>query len=156
MGCCLTKKSRDNKPGRITTSGKEPLLNDDRLSVVRGVSLTGDPSRNSDIFHTTSSQASYDTASIDGLGAYDPPQGGDGQGDVSSRKVVGKSLIEVPGLNELDKRTWAYKRGHMVRNWRKRYIVINDGEVLYYEKCDERTKSGINPKGKVSDLKSQK
>lgn len=150
MGCCLTKKSRDNKPGRSAAVGKEPLLQDDRLNSVRGVSLTREPSRNSDVFHTTSSQASYDTASIDGLGTYDPPNHGDGQ-DVTSRRVVGKSLIEVPELSELDKRTWAYKRGHMVRNWRKRYIVINDGEVLYYEKCDERTKSGINPKGKVSE-----
>lgn len=152
MGCCLTKKSRDNRPGRNAV-GRESLLNDDRLSQTRGVSLTRDASRDNYTFNQTASTSSYDTASIDGLGTYEPPSqrgGPDGSADdLSSRKVVGKSLMEIPDISQLDKRIWAYKRGHMVRNWRKRYIVIYDGEVLYFEKCDERTKAGINQKGKV-------
>ena len=129
MGCCLTKKSRDNRPG----SGKESLLSDDRLNSQRGLSLTGDSAFDNRAFNHTASTSSYDTASID-LGAHESPRGGyDGNGagsDMAARKVVGKSLLEIPDVTDLEKRTWAHKRGHMVSN---RYILrslnLNRGHI---------------------------
>lgn len=69
---------------------------------------------------------------------------------VKTRKVVGTSLLILPSIKSLKKAGWLQKRGHMVRNWKKRFIVLIDGEILYYDKANKAETNGAGkPKGKL-------
>eukprot|EP00602_Paraphysomonas_sp_CaronLab_P001801 CAMPEP_0185037950 /NCGR_PEP_ID=MMETSP1103-20130426/33014_1 /TAXON_ID=36769 /ORGANISM="Paraphysomonas bandaiensis, Strain Caron Lab Isolate" /LENGTH=294 /DNA_ID=CAMNT_0027576175 /DNA_START=164 /DNA_END=1045 /DNA_ORIENTATION=+ len=109
------------------------------------MSLQRDNYYEASAFKQSASYTSNEGAGHDSIGLYEPPQS---EGP-TTRKVVGKSLVDPPSLNDLTKADWLMKRGHMVRNWRKRYFVLDDGEIKYFEKRDDKTGKGINVKGQV-------
>lgn len=41
------------------------------------------------------------------------------------------------------------KQGHMLKNWKKRFFILNDGRLIYYDSCDY-DKNGIGEKGIIS------
>jgi hypothetical protein len=101
MGCCLTKKSRENRIRRDAS----PLLKDNKPHDQRGLSLNGE---RSELVHTPSI-TSQDPSAID----YEPPQ--TQFNDVKTNKVViGKSLLESPSVDDLNKCEMIEKRGHLV------------------------------------------
>jgi hypothetical protein len=58
-----------------------------------------------------------------------------------------KSLINIPPL----KRGFMKKQGHLIRNWKSRFFILNYGILSYYEKDGVTSASGVQeaPKGKV-------
>lgn len=106
MGCCLTKKSRDNRlvvrpPARNPIA--QPLIVEDG----RSVSLQKQEAD----FPRNMSEASYEAAS------YEPPASVssiDISEETVSRQVIGSSLLLPPALESLNKADWILKRGHMV------------------------------------------
>jgi len=59
-----------------------------------------------------------------------------------TRKVVGKSLLILPSIKSLKKAGWLTKRGHLRRNWKKRFVVLYDGEIVYYDKANKGETNG--------------
>jgi hypothetical protein len=111
MGCCLTKKSRENRIKR----DKSPLLNDNKSQLEqRGVSLSYEknglehlPSTAGSLQHTQSI-TSQDPSREDG---YEPPNH---QQFMMNKAVIGKSLLEPPSVDALNKAEMIEKRGHLV------------------------------------------
>jgi hypothetical protein len=72
----------------------------------RGLSLNGEKS---ELVHTASITPSQDPSAVD----YEPPQSN--INDLKSTKVVtGKSLLEPPSIDDLNKAEMIEKRGHLV------------------------------------------
>lgn len=59
-----------------------------------------------------------------------------------------KTLIQIPDM----KTGWLLKQGHLVRNWRRRFFVLNYGVLSYYEQDNVASKKGTAeaPKGKIN------
>jgi hypothetical protein len=47
----------------------------------------------------------------------------------SSHMEAVKQLVSIPAM----KTGWLLKQGHVIRNWKKRFFVLNYGELSYYE-----------------------
>lgn len=67
-----------------------------------------------------------------------------------SSVIDGDSLIAIPGSESVYLQGWVLKRGHLVRNWKKRYVVIDHKEVRYYEKKSASYPFGEGLKGQVN------
>lgn len=64
-----------------------------------------------------------------------------------------KSLVHPPPQDQLLLcRSWVYKRGHVIRNWRKRYCVVDKTELKYYSGASDAPPYGKNLKGKIGML----
>lgn len=48
--------------------------------------------------------------------------------------VNGNSLIKTPSAQALGLRGWLSKRGHVVRNWKRRYFILTSIGLKYYKK----------------------
>jgi len=176
MGCCLTKKSR-NRNNNNSKGLNESLLNGERpsnelppkLNPARGgrsdgyvpVQLPSDDDQYSreapptgDINLTNkSSKQSKKTAptnraepkKVEVIAAAATKTTVEDE-----RRVIGESLLVLPTVKSLKISGVLEKRGHMVRNWKSRFIVINDGEILYFDKSNETKTAGVGkPKGKL-------
>lgn len=105
MGCCLTKKSRENKSKKSTT---EPLMGIQSVSSERGLSLTKDVGYG----NKPSIDSAYSPPSISS------PTSLNDEGVQQFRKeIVGKSLLQIPSINSLTRTGWMYKRGHLVSHF---------------------------------------
>lgn len=102
MGCCLTKKSRENRIKR----DKSPLLNDNSGNEHRGLSLHLEKS---EILPHTQSITSQDPSNHD----YEPPNQLTND-NKSNKVVVGTSLLASPSVDALYKAEMIEKRGHLV------------------------------------------
>lgn len=70
--------------------------------------------------------------------------------DKMADSVIGKSLLSPMLDSEVYRRGWAEKRGHMVKNWKKRWFVVDKTEIRYYVKEKEAEPFGDGLKGQVS------
>lgn len=59
-----------------------------------------------------------------------------------------KTLVQIPDM----KTGWLQKQGHMVKNWKRRFFVLNYGVLAYYEQDSVANHRGVAeaPKGKVN------
>lgn len=59
-----------------------------------------------------------------------------------------KTLIQIPDM----KTGWLLKQGHLVRNWRRRFFVLNYGVLAYYDQDNVASRKGTveAPKGKIN------
>lgn len=62
------------------------------------------------------------------------------------------SLITCPPTELLLCRFWIYKRGHLVRTWKKRYCVLDKSDLKYFSKESKEPPYGKGFKGKVALL----
>lgn len=157
MGCCLTKKSRNkNNRGLNETllsaeGGRSEEKLQDRVKGHRnGYTPVQVPPNGNDIdsFEGVSMNAQTrtggSTVKIDGLDNVAKTN------MEKTRKVVGTSLMTLPSIKSLKKCGWLDKRGHLVRNWKKRFIVLHDGEIIYYDKANKNETNGAGkPKGRL-------
>jgi hypothetical protein len=44
---------------------------------------------------------------------------------------------------------WLSKEGHFIKNWKKRYFVLNQGYLRYYERAIDEPPYGVSLKGEV-------
>ena len=60
------------------------------------------------------------------------------RGSVTTRRAARFSLSTVPG--EVRKTGWLMKQGHLIKNWKRRWFVLEDGYLAYYtdETCGAR------------------
>lgn len=103
MGCCLAKKSRENKIKRDT-----PLLNDHKNNEQRGLSMNNE---RQDLIQINQVDNNNYNNNGNNNENYEPPQN-----QLNDIKIVkGKSLIEPPSVDDLHKSDMIEKRGHMVK-----------------------------------------
>lgn len=59
-----------------------------------------------------------------------------------------KQLIQIPDM----KTGWLLKQGHLVKNWKRRFFVLNYGVLTYYEQDNIASRKGVVdvPKGKIN------
>lgn len=59
-----------------------------------------------------------------------------------------KALIQIPDM----KTGWLLKQGHLVKNWKRRFFVLNYGVLSYYEQDNIASRKGTvdAPKGKIN------
>jgi hypothetical protein len=62
------------------------------------------------------------------------------------------SLLICPPADELLRRCWIKKRGHLVRTWKKRYCVLDKNDLNYYAQSCEDPPFGKKFKGKLALL----
>ena len=86
-------------------------------------------------------RANYDSITTTVLGDY---HADDKKGIIS--------LITCPPTEALLCRFWIYKRGHLVRTWKKRYCVLDKSDLKYYAKDSKEPPYGKGFKGKVALL----
>jgi hypothetical protein len=102
MGCCLTKKSRENRIKR----DKSPLLNDN---------LSLHDYDKSGLEHLPATSTLQHTQSITSQDprddGYEPPNS---QQITTNKVVIGRSLLEPPTVDDLYKAEMIEKRGHLV------------------------------------------
>jgi hypothetical protein len=67
-----------------------------------------------------------------------------------SNSLTGESLLSPMTEDEVYRRLWAQKRGHMVKNWKKRWFVLDRSEVRYYTREKAQAPFGEDLKGQVS------
>jgi hypothetical protein len=60
------------------------------------------------------------------------------------------SLLICPPSDELLRRSWIRKRGHLVRTWKKRYCVMEKSDLKYYVQPREDPPYGKKYKGRVA------
>jgi hypothetical protein len=140
MGCCESKRKNDTQDTLIEKNKKVPTTSRD--SNDRGLSLHQSFSPFVGLLRLGS--VNHEDSDDEGGIHYEPPQ------IVIKRKVFeGKSISKPPHLNDLRRACWIDKRGHLVKNWKKRYIELAHEEISYFDKCDSQGK-GVNMKGQVS------
>lgn len=61
-----------------------------------------------------------------------------------------QSMIVTPPADELQAHCWIQKRGHVIRNWRKRYCVLGINKIQYYTQSLPEPPYGKNLKGSVA------
>ena len=66
--------------------------------------------------------------------------------------IEGESLLAAPAERDIYLRGWASKRGHMVKNWKRRFFVLDreTAQVMYYVKDSKEPPYGVDLKGAVS------
>lgn len=69
--------------------------------------------------------------------------------DKMTPTLTGESLLTPMTDAEVYRRGWAEKRGHMVKNWKKRWFVVDETEIRYYVKERESAPFGADLKGQV-------
>lgn len=62
---------------------------------------------------------------------------------------LGESLVNPPVHDKVHIRGWLMKRGHMVQNWKKRYVIISKDEIRYFVKDSDKYPFGEGQKGHV-------
>lgn len=62
------------------------------------------------------------------------------------------SLIIAPAGDQLLGKCWVYKRGHLVRTWKKRFFVLDKSEIKYYRDSMKDPPFGKGFKGSVALL----
>ena len=58
-----------------------------------------------------------------------------------------QSIVVLPGPPKMV--GWLRKQGHIIRNWKKRYFVLNNGFLTYYVDKSDSPPFGIDAKGQV-------
>ena len=61
----------------------------------------------------------------------------------------GISLIKQPSVESLTLKGWLNKRGHVVRNWKRRYFVLTSNSLKYFKKEKDEPPFGDNLCGEI-------
>jgi hypothetical protein len=69
-----------------------------------------------------------------------------------TNKLESHSLFHSPTADQLLKRCWINKRGHLVRTWKKRYCVLDKNDLNYYVQPSNEPPYGKKRKGKIALL----
>ncbi|RYH22792.1 hypothetical protein EON65_18710, partial [archaeon] len=56
----------------------------------------------------------------------------------------------LPGAPPASRKGTIFKQGHMVKNWKNRFFVLENGIMAYYETSSPRPPFGVNKKGEIS------
>ena len=70
--------------------------------------------------------------------------------DKISPEVFGKSVLQPPEDKDIYITGWLLKRGHRVRNWKRRFFVMSRIDIKYYVKESGVFPFGVDLKGSVS------
>lgn len=73
---------------------------------------------------------------------------------ITTTKVSGLAIIKDLSDHPNLLTGWLKKQGHVVKNWKSRFFVLNNSVLKYYDKDGQKKSSGsaVEPKGEV-DLK---
>jgi hypothetical protein len=143
MGCCKSKVQEKDTGEPLLTKRRGQTPNPDSNDH-RGLSLHESFSPFSGLLglalnHEKNAPDSDDEGGL----PYMPPV-------IQTKKRIfeGKSLSKPPHLTDLHRVDWINKRGHLVKNWKNRYIELAHEAISYFDKCDSHGK-GVNMKGQV-------
>jgi hypothetical protein len=130
IGCKILGEINDTFHDSLELTFKTPKIkNNYKGSEVRAFAPHGFPPTN-----TTTA------ATLKGSG--DEKNGSKAAGSVSTRMSVPEPPAIVKG--------WLRKEGQSFKSWKKRYFVLNLGEIVYYEKPSSNPPFGEKSKGKLA------
>jgi len=78
---------------------------------------------------------------------------------ISFRIISANSIRLLPSVQELanpDTDGYLFKKGHVVKNWKKRWFILKDGKLFYFRSKEDKEPTGIIPLKGASVWSSEK
>jgi hypothetical protein len=72
-------------------------------------------------------------------------------GGVTQATVLASSSAPAPAVSKTPplKKGFILKEGHLVKNWKNRFFVLDAGVMTYYESSTDKPPYGVNKKGEI-------